>query len=131
MSKFLFKLALLAVGIFLLMQVPYFAHLREQIMADIFQKVDNVANEVNRVQDKVTAIKEKVTQAEEKVNAVTNQVTETVNNVKGAFVSVDKAANEIKNAINGGGEKTTENLQDPKVPAPATPPVTPPASTTK
>jgi archaellum component FlaC len=131
MTKFLFKLAVLAVGIFLLMQVPYFAHLREQIMADVFQKVDNVANEVNRVQDQVTGIKDKVTQAEEKVNAVTNQVTDTVNNVKSAFVSVDKAAADIKNAMNGGGVKTTENLQDPKVPAPTTPSATPTAPATK
>jgi len=131
MSKLLFKLVLLAVGIFLLMQVPFFAKFRDQIKAEIGVKLNNLSAEVDRIQGKIEGAEKVIDDTKAKVNAVTNQVSDTVNNVKGAFVSVDKAAADIKNAINGEGEKTTENLQDPKVPAPATPPATPPVSTTK
>jgi uncharacterized protein YoxC len=134
--KLIIKLALVIAGLYLLMQIPFFNQYIQKLKADIMEKVHNVTTEVDRVQGKITGIEQQAIEAKDKVNAVANDLGKTANNVKDAFVSVDKAAEDIKKAMNGEGAKTTENLQDPKpattgTPTPSTATPTPTPTPTK
>jgi uncharacterized coiled-coil DUF342 family protein len=120
MLKFFFKLTTLVVLAYLLMQIPAVSKLRDQIKADIMEKVNNVNAEVDRIKGKVEGVEQKAAEVKDRIDTVSNQVTDTVNNVKDAFNTVDNAVTDVKKALNGEGEKVTEGLQNPVTTTPTT-----------
>jgi len=96
MYKFLLKLALVIIGIYLLCQIPYFRAIGESVKNDFFEKVGNVVTEVDRVKGKVDETTTAVNEIKDKVN----QTKETVNN---ALTKVGNAVNTVESVLNKEG----------------------------
>ena len=58
MFKFLVKLAIIIIGLFIISQMPYFQELGADIKGIFYEKVDNVVTEVDRVKGEVEETKE-------------------------------------------------------------------------
>ena len=121
MTKFLFKLAVVAVGIFLLMQVPYFAKFRDELKASLLEKVTNVSTEIDRIQEKITGAEKVIDDTKQKVTDITEKVTETGKGISDAFTTIGKTADELQNVVTNEPpvpEGATPSPTSPKLPPP-------------
>lgn len=96
--KFLFKLLLIGVAIYILMQVPFVREQVEGLKAALFEKAENVTEEVDRVKDQVDQvrgqvenIKEKIGNARDSYNELKGQVIQTKDALEGAANKLNKA----------------------------------------
>jgi len=92
MYKFILKLAFVIIGIYLLLQIPYFKSIGESVKKDFFEKVGNVIAEVDRIRGKV----DETTTA---VNEIKDKVNETKNTVNNALTKVGNAVNTVESAF--------------------------------
>lgn len=102
MFKFLFKLLLLAAAGYVAVQVPFVRDQWEGLKASLFEKVNNVTTEVERVKgkvdeakDTVNKIKEEVGNAKDRYDELKTQVVETTDAINSA---VDKI-NQVRDAF--------------------------------
>ena len=101
MYKFLGKLALLLIGIYILFQVPFFAEGLETIKTSFHEKVENVSAEIDRIREKYNIFKEKVDKTKETVIDIKEKVTETKEDIEDVFTSIDKATEAVGSALDG------------------------------
>lgn len=116
MIKALFKLLLLVVALYVLMQIPLVRQKAELLKAALLGKVDNVTTEYNRVKGEVdnlkasvTSVVEKGKQAKETLDEVRKGVTEITEKAVQTGQALSEAAGTVEKVIDaiGADEKTT------------------------
>ncbi len=127
MFKFLFKLALVVAAAYLLLQIPFFAKIRDNIKASVMEKVQNVTTEADRIKGKVDEAGKVIDDTKQKVTGIADQIKATGKNVEDTFTTINKTADALKNAIK------TDPVTPEATPPPAQPtiPPTPPTPATK
>ena len=127
MFKFLFKLALVVAVAYLLLQIPFFAKIRDNIKASVMEKVQNVTTEADRIKGKVDEAGKVIDDTKQKVTGIADQIKATGKNVEDTFTTINKTADALKNAIK------TDPVTPEATPPPAQPtiPPTPPTPATK
>ncbi len=108
MYKFLFKLAFVAIGFYLLLQMPFYQDLVETIRASFNEKVENVGEEVTRVKGKIETAKEKIDQTKETVTNITNKVKNTTEAIEDVWTSISDANDAVDKMMDGDGETVPE-----------------------
>jgi hypothetical protein len=98
MFKFLFKLGVIIVVIYALIQIPFFRKYYDQIVAGVTEKTGNVSAEYDRVKGVVDNTVGQVKSAADTAVEVKNQAEKVINDVAGTV-------NKIDNSLNGGKEK--------------------------
>ena len=96
MYKFLVKLAFIIMGIYILFQIPFFKDIGENIKASIFEKTQNVANEVNRIRGKIDGVQEKIDQTEEKVTEIAGAVNKTKEGMANTLTAAKKVIDNVE-----------------------------------
>jgi peptidoglycan hydrolase CwlO-like protein len=99
MFKFLFKLALVVVAAYLLLQIPYFSKIRDEIKASVMEKVQNVQNEATRVQGKIAGAEKTIDDTKKQVTDITDKIKETGKSVGDALTTINKTADALKNSL--------------------------------
>lgn len=118
MSKFLYKLVFLVIGIYLLTQMPFYKDLVGQIRIAFDEKVANVGEEVTRVKDKIDTAKDKIDQTKETITDITNKVKDTGEAVEDVFTSINKAHDTVDKVLNGENTDPETNSGGETVPEP-------------
>ena len=111
MFKFLVKLALLVMGIYIFFQIPLFQSYGESIKNSFYEKVGNVIAEVDRIRGKVDDTKEKIDETKEAVVSATNKVKETKESVEGVLTKVNKAVDAVDSAFTDDQESDTSETE--------------------
>jgi methyl-accepting chemotaxis protein len=101
MYKFLVKLAILVLGIYLLLQIPFFQSYGKAIVDSFNQKVGNVTKEVNRVKGQVDQTKNKIDQTKQAVDSMAADIVNTGKNVEDKLTTAKKAIDSVSSALNG------------------------------
>lgn len=101
--KFLFKLAVIAVVVYFLAKMPFFEKYTNNFKASLFEKVNNVTNEYERVKSKAIETKKKVDETKNAVKNIADTVEKTAETTKDALSAVSKAAETIDKTIEGIG----------------------------
>ena len=101
MSKFLYKLVFLIIGIYLLTQMPFYKDLVGQIRMAFDEKVANVGEEVTRVKGKIDTAKEKIDQTKETITDITDKVKSTGEAVENVWTSINEANDVVDKVLNG------------------------------
>ena len=126
MFKFLFKLALVVAVAYLLLQIPFFAKIRDNIKASVMEKVQNVTTEADRIKGKVDEAGKVIDDTKQKVTGIADQIKATGKNVEDTFTTINKTADALKNAIKTdpvtpeGAPPSAQPTIPPTPPAPAT-----------
>ena len=114
MYKFLVKLAILIIGIYVLIQIPFMREKFDEIRVAINEKIGNVTEEVTRVKGKVEEAKEKVDATKDTVIGITDKVKDTADAVEDAFTQINKAQDLVDAMKNGeAGETAPEGSEPP------------------
>lgn len=113
MFKFLVKLAFVIMAIYILFQIPFFKDYGESLKASIFQKAQNVTNEVNRIRGQIDGVKEKIDQTQEKVTDIANTVNKTKENVANTLGAAKKAIDSVDSSF-AKEEDVTNSAEQPK-----------------
>lgn len=98
--KFLFKLAVIAIVVYFLAKLPIFEKYTNNFKASLFEKVDNVTNEYERVKSKAIETKKKVDETKETVKNIADTVEKTAETTKNAIDAVGKAAETVDKTFN-------------------------------
>lgn len=101
MSKFLYKLVFLVIGIYLLTQMPFYKSMVENIRMSFNEKVENVGEEVTRVKGKIDTAKEKIDQTKETITDITDKVKNTGEAVEDVWTSINDANDVVDKMMNG------------------------------
>ena len=110
MYKFLGKLALLIIGIYLLLHIPFFANSFQTVKNSFYEKVENVTAEIDRIKEKYNIFKEKVDKTKETVIDIKEKVTETGEAIEDAFTSINEAKEAVDSAL---GEEEVDGDSPP------------------
>ncbi len=114
MFKFLVKLALLVIGIYILIQIPFVREKYEDIKASFNEKIENVGEEVTRVKGKIDTAKEKVDQTKETITNITDKVKDTAEAVEDAMTSINKAHDTVDKILTGEEGETVPEASQPE-----------------
>lgn len=112
MYKFLGKLLLLLIGVYLLFQIPFYQDTAARIKAAFNEKVGNVITEIDRIRGKVDATKERVDQAKDAAIEFKDKVAETKEDIDKALNTVKKATDIVDSALEGIDELKGEDSEE-------------------
>jgi conjugal transfer/entry exclusion protein len=122
MFKFLFRLAIVVVAVYFLMQIPFFAKYGQDLKASVLGKVQNVTNEVDRVKGKINGVEQTISNTQKKVNDVTQKVEETGKTLEGAINTLNSTTDALKNVLNtSSGTPKGLGVAQPTTSTPSTP----------
>lgn len=113
MIKTLFKLFLIVIAAYILLQIPFIREQAENLKATIFEKATNVTTEVERVKGKVDEAKQTVEDIKEKVGTAQK----TYNELKTQVIQTQKALNDAAGKINKALDAVTGSTEEAE-PAP-------------
>ena len=111
MFKFVVKLAILVIGIYILIQIPFIREKIEGIKLSFDQKVENVENEVTRVKGEIDDVKEKIDQTKETITGITDKVKDTAEAVEGAMTTLNEAHDTVEKMLSGEEGETVPEPQ--------------------
>ena len=105
MFKFVGKLVILVVLVYLLIQIPFFGDYYNKFKTAFDQKIENVANEYNRIRGKVVEVKDKVDATTEKIGDIKDKVVETKDALEDTIDDVKKVTDVLDGVLNGDDEE--------------------------
>jgi biopolymer transport protein ExbB/TolQ len=111
MYKFLLKLALVVMGLYLLSQIPAFQSYSKAIVDSFYQKAGNVAKEVDRVKDKVDDTKDKIDKAKAAVDNFAADIIQTKKNAEEGLTAVKKTIDSVSSALNQEKDQPAADAQ--------------------
>jgi uncharacterized coiled-coil DUF342 family protein len=110
-------------AIYILFQIPFFKDYADSIKASIFEKAQNVTNEVNRINGEIEGVKEKIDMTGQKVVEITNTVNKTKEGMANTLTTAKKAIDSVQSALTDeeGPSKSISQPSDPNTNAPKEP----------
>jgi len=111
MTKFLLKLAFVAIGFYLLLQMSFYQDLASRMRVAFDEKVQNVSEEITRIKGKIGLAKEKVDQTKETVTGIADKVKDTTEAVEGAWTSLNEAQDKVDKMLSGEEGETVPEPQ--------------------
>ena len=112
--KFIFKLIVIAIAIYILYQLPIFTKYKGNFKASVLDKVDNVTTEYNRIKGKVVETKKKVNETKDAVVDISNKVKETTKAAGEALDTVNKTVDSLNKVLGGKEEEKTDASETTK-----------------
>ncbi|MFH1012147.1 MAG: hypothetical protein V1760_00140 [Candidatus Peregrinibacteria bacterium] len=115
MIKALFKLLLIIVALYLLMQIPFIRQHADSLKAAIFDKVGNVTEEYERVKGKVDETKDTVNELKDKAINFKEGVDEFTDQALQTGAALKESAEKLNKAIKvfADDEKEGEPAEEP------------------
>lgn len=114
MIKALFKLFLIIVVLYVLLQIPAVAQFADGLKASILEKIGNVTTEVDRVKEEVEDVKKTVNDIKEKAinfKEGVDEFTEKAVQTKEALEDAAGKLNKAMEAFSGSGEEEVKDTQ--------------------
>lgn len=101
MYKFIVKLSVVVIGLYLLAQIPFIGAKFDAVKDSFYEKVGNVVTEYNRIRGKVEVVKEKVDETKETLSDIKDKIDSTTEAVEDAFTSINKAKEVVDKITDG------------------------------